>query len=381
MLDGIYLDHLATTPLDSRVLAVMLPILSGAPGNPHATSHRFGEAARQVVEKARAQVATALAVRTEAVVFTPSATAANNLAVMGIAQARERHGRHVLVSAIEHPAVLEAAWELERRGFDVEVIPVTPGGLVTPQAVAERLRPGTTLVCVMAINNEVGTIQPLAAIAELLKSSKALLHCDAAQAPGKIALAALHLADTVALSGHKANGPCGAAALLIGRRRPVAPKPILFGGGQEGGLWPGTLNVAAIAGFGEAMSLAAAEWQTDLQRLEPLAERLSQGCMRLFPGTIRNGDVAALVPHCVSLCFAGIKGETLMALLAEAGVAASFGSACASMKGRPSHVLTAMGLSPQRARQSIRFGLGRFTTSHDIDRTLAILERIAKTGS
>jgi len=377
MAGGIYLDNLATTPLDPRVLAAMMPVLSGPPGNPHTTIHAFGEAARTAVEDARAKVAATLRVRTAQVVFLPSATAANNLAVLGLAQARERHGRHVLVSAIEHPAVLEPALELGRRGFEVETIPVTQDGIVTLEAVSSRLRPDTILVCVMAVNNEVGTVQPVAAIANLLKTSQALLHCDAAQAPGKIPLEPLRDVDSLSLSGHKAYGPVGAAALVLGRRRSVSPRPILFGGGQEDGLWPGTLNVAAVAGFGEAMSIAMQDLEADQRRIGPMAERLETGMRLTFPGSVRNGAPSARVPHCVNLCFEGIKGETLMALLAEAGVAASFGSACASMKGRPSHVLIAMGLSAERARQCVRFGLGRFTTTDEIERTLRIAAEIA----
>lgn len=370
-----YLDNLATTPIDPRVARVVCERLSGPPGNPHAVSHPFGQAAAQVVDEARATIAAAVGARPAQVVLLPSATAADNLAILGLAGAREGRGRHVLVSAIEHPAVLKPAAELARRGFEIEVVPVDRSGVVDPDDVRRRLRPDTTLVSLMAVNNEVGTVQPVAEVAALLASTGTLLHCDAAQAPGRIPLQTLAGADALTLSSHKVYGPCGAAALVLRGRRPVRPRPLVFGGGQEEGLWAGTLNVPAVAGFALAMHLAVDEREADCDRIRVLSDRLVAGLASAFPGTVRNGRDP--IPHCASVLFAGASGETLLTALARAGVAASFGSACADEASKPSHVLSALGLSPAEARRTLRFGLGRFSTDADIDRTVEVVREMA----
>jgi cysteine desulfurase len=371
-----YLDNLATTPLDPRALAAMLPLLSGPPGNPHARAHPFGAEAAAVVDAARARIGAALGVRSAQVVFTPTATAADNLAVTGVAAARERRGRRVLVASIEHPAVLEPARALRAHGFDVVEIPVGADGVVDPDAVRQRLAAGTTLVCLMLVNNEVGSVQPVAEVAELAHQAGALLHCDAAQAPGKVALAALAQADYVTLSSHKAYGPKGAAALVMGRTV-ARPRPLILGGGQGDGQWPGTLNVPAIAGFACALELAVAERDADAARIAPLARRLADGMAEAFPGTVRNGAPAQTVCHCVSLAFEGVPGETLLSALARAGVAASFGSACTTESSEPSHVLTAMGRTVAQARRTLRFGLGRFTTAGEIEYAVDVAKDVA----
>jgi cysteine desulfurase len=366
-----YLDNLATTAIDPRVLQTMMPHLAGPPGNPHSTAHPFGAAAHEAVEAARAESAAALGVTPGEVVFTSGATAANNLVVLGVAEARARKGRHVLVTAIEHPSVLESARSLRRDGAEVEEIPVGEAGFVDPDEVRKRLRPDTVLVSVMAVNNEVGTIQPVSAIAEALRGSGARLHCDAAQAPGKVAMDFARVVDYLTVSGHKAYGPKSIAALVIRKGAP-RPRPILYGGGQEDGLWPGTVNAAAVVGLARALRLAVDERDGDCRRVAALASRLWEGLVGVFPGSQRNGDPARCVPQCLSVRLEGIAGETLLSALARAGVAASLGSACATESAEPSHVLTAMGLSRTEARRTLRFGLGRFTTLDDVEAALEV---------
>lgn len=373
----VYLDNLATTPLDPRVLEVMLPILSGPPGNPHSRVHGFGASAAQALDDARIEVAAAAGVKSSELYLLPSATAANNLAVIGVASARAGKGRHVMVSGVEHPSVLEAARALVNKGFELDVVPVGPAGFVDAGVIAGRLRRDTVLVSIMAVNNEVGSVQPIDEVARVLKGHGAFLHCDAAQAAGKIALEATRPADLVTLSSHKVYGPLGAAALAIRSRRPVIPDPLIFGGAQEKGLWPSTANVAAFAGFARALTLAEADLESDRERIGGLAKVLEDGLEEAFPGTRRNGDGTNAVPQCLSLRFEGVKGETLLSALTARGIGVSFGSACAAGDDSPSHVLTAMGLDADQARRTLRFGIGRFTTREEIDYTLEVARELS----
>ncbi len=374
-----YLDNLATTPLDGRVLRAMEEVWQGVPGNPHSRAHAFGVGAAERLERARAEVARAVGARPGEVVFVPSATVANNLALIGGAERRKKRGGHILVSAIEHASVLGPARELKRRGFLIEEVPVGADGVVDPEAVRARLRADTVLVSLMAVNNEVGTVQPIPDVAALVREHGAWLHCDAAQAAGKVGFGMLSLADLVTLSGHKAYGPAGCAALVIRGGEARRPKALTFGGGQEAGIWPGTVPVALAVGFARAMTLAEAEREADGARIQALGERLWEGIRAAWPGSRRNAPQdGRAVPHCLSITFEGVEGETVMARLAAAGVAASFGSACSTEAARPSHVLTAMGLSPAEARRTIRFGLGRFTTPEEVAYAVAVLEGLAR---
>ncbi len=374
-----YLDNLATTPLDGRVLGAMEEVWRGPAGNPHARAHAFGVEAAERLERARAEVARVVGARPGEVLFVPSATVANNLAVIGGAERRRKRGRHVLVSAIEHASVLEPAREMARRGFEVEEVPVGPDGVVDPDAVRARLRPDTVLVSVMAVNNEVGTVQPVAEVAAVVREHGAWLHCDAAQAPGKVALAVAIGADLVTLSGHKAYGPSGCAALVARGGAAQRPCPLTFGGGQEGGTWPGTAAVALAVGLARALVLAEAEREADRAKVAGLRSALWDGLHAAWPGSRHNGPGdGRVVPHCLSVTFEGVEGETVMARLAAAGVAASFGSACSTDASRPSHVLTAMGLSPEEARRTVRFGLGRFTTREEVAYTVEVLAGLAR---
>ncbi|HOU54172.1 MAG TPA: cysteine desulfurase family protein [Myxococcota bacterium] len=371
---AIYLDNLATTPLDPEVLQAMLPWL-GRPCNAHARIHPHGVEAARAVERAREQVARACGVRSSEVFFTPSATAANNLAVAGIAEARGRRGRHLLATTIEHPSVREPLRALAGGGWEVEWLPIGSSGVLDPDEVRRRLRPDTVLVSVMAVNNEIGTIQPIEAIREVLGRKGPLLHVDAAQAAGKVPLAPLAAAaDLMTLSSHKVYGPQGAAALVLREGRSVRPVPRILGGGQEGGLWPGTLAVAPVVGFGEALARAVEGLARDRDHVASLGRRLEEGLARLLPGLRRNGDPDRAVPHCRSLTIPVLAGETVIAWLARAGISVSLGSACSVEAARPSPVLEAIGVPAEAARRTLRFGLGRFNTIEDIDAVLAAFD-------
>lgn len=381
---AIYLDNLATTPLDPEAFQAMLPWL-GRPGNPHARIHPHGVEAARAVERARDQVARACGVRTSEVFFTPSATAANNLAVAGIAEARAKRGRHLLATTIEHPSVREPLGALAAAGFEVEWVPVGSSGVVDPDEVGRRLRPDTVLVSVMAVNNEIGTLQPIEAIRSLLGRKGPLLHVDAAQAAGKVPLGPLAAqADLLTLSSHKVHGPQGAAALILREGRSVRPVPRILGGGQEGGLWPGTVAVAPVVGFGEALARAVEGFSRDRDHVASLASMLLDGLSRRIPGLRRNGDPDRAVPHCLSLTFPVLAGETVVAWLSRAGISVSLGSACSVEAARPSAVLQAIGLSPEEARRTLRFGLGRFNTVEEVEAVLAafddLLARLREAG-
>lgn len=370
-----YLDNPATTPVDKRVLEVMMGVLEGPPGNPHAAHHPFGALAEGMVHRAAETIGGALGVKGEQVVFVPSATVANNLAILGYLGRRAREGKgHVLVSAIEHISVLEAASEMRRRGLEVEEIRVGSDGVVDPDEVRKRLRKDTLLVSVMAVNNEIGTVQPIREIAEVVKESKALFHCDAAQACGRIPLQSVAWADIITLSSHKAYGPAGVAALVLPKDR--RPSPLIFGGGQQGGVWPGTLPVALAVGMAEAVKIGEAQREQDLVRVSGLSHTLEEAVMGLFPGSRRNGR--APLPYIMSITFEGVDGETVVSRLAQAGIAVSMGSACSKGPAKPSHVLTAIGLRAEEARRTVRFGPGRFTSPQEIAYTVEVLRELAE---
>lgn len=371
-----YLDNLATTPLDPRVLQVMQEVWGDPPGNPHATAHEHGILAARRLEEARDEVANVVGARASEVFFVPSATVANNLALIGTAKRRQRRGHHILVSALEHASVLEPARVLSEHGFEVEKVPVGADGVVDPDEVRKRLRSDTVLVSVMAVNNEVGTVQPIREIGEVLRAHGALFHCDAAQVPGKVGLEGLNAAHLVTLSGHKAYGPVGCASLIVRRGIGPKPSPLTFGGGQEGGLWPGTQPVALAVGFARALALAESERVSDGARIARLESLLWEGIARAWPGSRRNGRPC--VPHCLSVTFEGVEGEIVMGRLASEGIAASFGSACSSRAATPSHVLSAMGLTPEEARRTLRFGLGRYTTEEEVAFACEVLARLAR---
>jgi cysteine desulfurase len=368
--DPVYLDYNATTPMDPRVLAAITPWFL-TPSNAGSRTHVYGQKAKEAVENARKTVAGLLNAAPEDVFFTSGATESNNLAILGLVDHAEKTGRrHILSTAIEHKAVLEPLDRMRQLGFDVELAPVTPGGYVEPDEIRRRLRPDTLLVSVMHANNETGVLQPVAEIGELLCGTETLFHTDAAQTFGKEvpALRALK-ADLVSISGHKIYGPQGIGALLVRRRgtqkRPV--QPLLYGGGQERGVRPGTVPVALAVGLGEAARLAASEWESRRTAALAIREQFMAG-LHAVPHQI-NGDPARSQPHVLNISFPGIDSEALMMALRER-LAVSNGSACTTAHYRPSHVLEAMGFGWQRISSGIRLSWSHNATSGSAARLL-----------
>jgi cysteine desulfurase len=370
-----YLDYAASAPLRAEALAAMLPLLERPAANP-SSQHRQGRAARAAVETAREQVAALVGAAPAEVVFTSGGTEADNLAVKGAVLARPPEGRHLVCSAVEHHAVLDAAaWAEADAGARVDLAPVDRLGRVELDRLAPLLQPGrTALVAVMAANNEVGTGQPVATVADLAHAAGALLLCDAVQAAG---LPGVDMArdgvDLLALASHKLGGPTGVGALVV--RSGTTLRPLLHGGGQERGLRSGTLPAAAIAGFGAAADAALADRQTDAATtLTTLRTRLLSGLQTLAPDLQLNGDPTpsgAGLPGLLSVRFPGRRAEDLLLLLDRYGVACSAGSACASGAVAPSHVLVAMGRDPAEARETVRFSLGHGSTQADVDEAVA----------
>jgi cysteine desulfurase len=359
----VYLDHNATTPLDPNVFEAMRGALEQSFGNP-SSLHWWGQQARAILDRARAQVASLVGATPAEIVFTGSGTEADNLALRGVAGLARPPRRKILYSAIEHHAVVNTAKALAEEGVPTEAVRVGTDGIVDLEDLGRRLDDETALVSVMLANNETGLLQPVAEVARLAHAKGALVHCDAVQAAGKVAIdvAALGV-DLLTLSAHKIYGPKGAGALYV--KRGTRMRPFLRGGAQEKNRRAGTENVAAIAGLGEAAALAAASLPTEGPREAELRDALEA---RLFtiPGTRRNGE-GPRVPNTTNLSFEGIEAESLLMALDLAGVAVSTGAACAAESVEPSHVLRAMGLAPARVEGSIRLSLGRSTTEADLD--------------
>ncbi len=370
----IYLDHQATTPLDPRVLEAMQPYLREDFGNAASRTHVYGWRARAAVDDARERIASQLGARENDIVFTSGATESNNLALIGAVRAAgglsggARSERdHIVTVATEHKAVLDPCDFLETQGMRVTRLGVDRCGRVDPEEVARAIDGRTLLVSVMWANNEIGVIQPIAEIGARCRERGAWLHTDAAQAVGKLPL---HVdeanVDLLSISFHKLYGPKGVGALYVRSRSPhVRIAPIQFGGGHEGGLRSGTLPVAALVGAAAALDLCAAEGSTEAERQRHLRDRLWQGLSSELSGVVRNGDPEGGLPGNLHVSFEGVDGDRLLAGIE--GVAVSAGSACTSEQPAPSHVLQALGIPPERARASLRFGLGRGTTLEEID--------------
>jgi cysteine desulfurase len=371
MLNPIYLDCHATTPVDERVLAAMLPFFTERFGNPASVTHAYGWAADASVTQARETIATAIHAAPEELVFTSGATEANNLAIKGVAEAYIRQGRHIITANTEHNAVLDPCRYLESLGFEVTYLPVQSNGLLDIAQLEAAIRPDTVLVSVMAANNEIGVLQPIAAIGALCHRHHVLFHTDAAQAIGKIPLdvEAMQI-DLMSLTAHKVYGPKGIGALYVRRRQPrVQLAPQLHGGGHERGRRSGTLYPPQIVGFAEAVRLGVAEMEAESQRTRELRDRLWEQLHQL-DGIDLNGDRHQRLPGNLNISVAGVDGQALLLGL-QPIVAVSSGSACTSAKMSPSHVLQALGRSADLAYASIRFGIGRFNTSAEIDRVAA----------
>lgn len=365
----VYLDNHATTRVDPRVLEAMLPFFTERYGNPASSVHSYGWDANAAVSVARRQVATLIGATPGEVLFTAGATEANNLAIFGVATAYGHKGAHMITQSTEHKSVLGPIHEWERRGGRITVLPVDAHGRVAPEAVAAAIGPDTVLVSIMAANNEIGTVQPLEAIGRITKERGVLFHTDAAQAVGKVPLDVQAMGiDLLSSSGHKLYSPKGIGALYMRRRNPrVTLAPQVLGGGQENGLRSGTLNVPGIVGLGLACQIAREEMARDADRAAALRQRLLDGLERTFGRIHVNGHPHDRLPGNLNVTFDSMTLPELHACLKR--VAVSPGSACTSVA--PSHVLAAIGLPEERARLSLRFGIGRFNTENDIDRAIA----------
>lgn len=370
-----YLDYAATTPLLEEVLEVMLPYQRGLYGNPSSV-YRLGRESKKGMEEAREQVAAAIGAQPSEIVFTGGGTEADNMALKGAAMKARSRGSHVITTAVEHHAVLHSAEWLERQGFRVTFLPVDRDGVVDFGALEAALSSETVLVSIMLVNNEVGTIEPVAEAARLVhERSRALVHTDAVQGLGKIPVDVEALGvDLASFAAHKIGGPKGVGALFVRRRTPV--EAILHGGGQERDLRSGTPNVAGIAGLGAAAAIAAAEVAGESVRLEALRDRLESGILDAFDGVQVNGGGAPRVPGTLSVCIEGVEGESMLLMFDARDIAASSGSACTSGSLDPSHVLLAMGIPPQLAHGSLRLSLGRGTAEDDVDAVLEVLPEI-----
>lgn len=364
----IYLDHQSTTPVDPRVVEAMAPWWSRDFGNAASRTHVFGWRAEAAVEAARETLARAVGAADPAeIVFTSGATESDNLALQGVARALRERGDHLVTVATEHPAVLDTARALAAEGFALTELPVDRAGLVDPDDVARAITDRTVLVSVMWANNEIGVVQPIAAIAERCRARGVLLHSDAAQAVGKLPVdAGAAGVDLLSFTAHKLYGPKGVGALRVRRGRPrVRLAPLLHGGGHEAGLRSGTLPVPLIVGFARAVELALAERESETVRLAALRTRLLDRLHAGLDDVFVNGDLAQRLPGNLNLGFAGADADALLASLPE--LAISTGSACASARAERSHVLRALGLSEPALRASVRIGLGRGTTAEEVD--------------
>lgn len=367
----IYLDCNATTPVAPEVLEAMLPFLREEFGNP-SSSHALGQRPRQAVETARDHVARLIGCEPEDVLFTGSATEANNLAILGVAAAAREGGlRHLAVSSVEHPAVMQAARELERRGWSLSIVRVDDTGRVSPSDVEAALRPDTALVSVMHANNEVGTLQPIAEISARVRGRGIVFHCDASQAAGKIPIDVDTMGvDALTLAGHKFYAPKGVGALYL--RPGIRVHPLLFGGGQERGLRSATENVPAIVGLGEAARLARERLPWATTQLCTLRDALHSRLSASIPGLVLNGHPHERLPNTLHVSFPGVNGRALLDAVADT-LAASLGSACHSESEAVSGVLAAMGMDSRRAMGAVRFSVGITTTAGEIERAAHVV--------
>ncbi len=362
----VYMDYQATTPMDPRVLEAMLPWFVERFGNPASRSHAYGWEADKAVEKAREQVADLIGADPREIVFTSGATESDNLAIQGVAHFYREKGNHIITPVTEHKAVLDTCRHLEAEGFEVTYLPVQSNGLVDPETLESAITERTILVSVMAGNNEIGVIQPLEKIGALCRQRKIFFHCDAAQGVGKmpIDVNAMNI-DLLSISGHKIYGPKGIGALYVRRRPRVRVKPVMHGGGHERGMRSGTLPTPLLVGLGEACEIAKREMAGENQRLLTLRERLRAGIMEQLTHVEVNGDQEHRLAGNLNLSFAYVEGESM--IMAIKDVAVSSGSACTSASLEPSYVLRALGVDEEMAHTSIRFGLGRFTTTEEVD--------------
>jgi len=369
----IYLDYSATTPVDPRVAQKMIPFLTEHFGNPASRSHQFGWEAEKAVEEARAEIAALVGCDAKELVFTSGATESINLALKGAAHFYREKGRHLVTVRTEHKATLDTVRELEREGFEATYLDVGPDGLLDLDAFAAALRPDTIVASVMAVNNEIGVIQDIAALGEICRARGIIFHVDAAQATGKmpIDLGALKV-DLMSFSAHKTYGPKGVGALYVRRKPRVRIEAQMHGGGHERGMRSGTLPTHQIVGMGEAFRLARLEMASEIPRIRGMRERLRRGLADIDEVYV-NGDLERRIAHNLNMSFNFVEGESL--IMAIKDIAVSSGSACTSASLEPSYVLRALGRSDELAHSSIRFTIGRFTTEQEIDYAVDLLKR------
>jgi cysteine desulfurase len=363
----IYMDYHATTPVDPRVVDAMLPYFTEKFGNAASRNHPFGWQAEEAVEQARKQIAELIGASAKEIVFTSGATESDNLAIKGVAEMYREKGNHIITCVTEHKAVIDACKRLEKQGYRVTYLPVKKDGLIDAADLRSAITDKTILITVMAANNEIGVMQPIAEIGAIAKGKGVLFHTDAVQAVGKVPFSVNELkVDMASISAHKIYGPKGVGALYVRRRNPrVLLAPMIDGGGHERGMRSGTLNVPGIVGFGKAAELCRLEMAADAERLRALRDRLNR---RLHVGLDEiyvNGSMERRLPHNLNISFAYVEGESL--LMGINDVAVSSGSACTSASLEPSYVLKALGAGDDLAHSSIRFGLGRWTTEEEVD--------------
>jgi cysteine desulfurase len=371
----IYLDYSATTPADPRVAQKMAECLTmdGNFGNPASRSHLFGWRAEEVIENARRQVADLIGADPREIVWTSGATESNNLAIKGVAHFYAQKGKHLITSKIEHKAVLDACRQLEREGFEVTYLDPTPEGLIEPQQVADALRDDTTIVSLMHVNNEIGTINDIAAIGTICRAKGVMFHVDAAQSAGKLAINMAELpVDLMSFSAHKIYGPKGIGALFVGRKPRVRLEAQVHGGGHERGMRSGTLPTHQIVGMGEAFRIAGEEMAAEGARVLALRNRLLNGVSDMEQVFV-NGSLEHRVAGNINISFAFVEGESLIMALKD--LAISSGSACTSASLEPSYVLRALGLTDEMAHSSLRFSIGRYTTEEEVDYAIAQVRR------
>ncbi|MDF3074023.1 MAG: iscS [Alphaproteobacteria bacterium] len=362
----IYLDYQATTPLDPRVLEAMMPYFTSKFGNPHSRSHAYGWESEEGVEKARAQVGSIIGADEKEVIFTSGATESNNLAIKGVAEFYKDKRDHIVTAVTEHKCVLDTCRHLEQKGFKVTYLPVQQNGLIDLEQLRAAVTDKTSIVSIMAVNNEIGVVQPLKEIGEICHAKGAFFHTDAAQAVGKIDIDvnAMNI-DLLSISGHKIYGPKGIGALYVRRRPRVRLVAQINGGGQERGMRSGTLAPALCVGLGEACAIAQKEMPVEAVRLRKLRDRFLTAIKARLPEVFLNGDLDSRIPGNLNISFAYVEGESLMMGIKR--LAVSSGSACTSASLEPSYVLRALGVEEEMAHTSLRIGFGRFTTEEEVD--------------
>lgn len=371
-----YLDYNSTTPVEPEVLAAMLPYLAENFGNA-SSIHSAGQAARSAVDRARESIASLIGAKPAEIVFTSGGTESDNLAILGIAAAATSPRRHIITTAIEHHAILHAAQALEKQGIAVTYVPVGRDGIVSPDEIRGVLRPETVLISVMHANNELGTIQPLEEIGKIAGEADVYFHSDAVQAAGKVPLDVNRIGvDLLSISAHKIYGPKGVGTLYV--RSGTHLEPQFYGGHHERDRRPGTENVPGIVGLGKAVEFAQMNLAADATRIRALRDRLEEALLASIPSVRVNGDRARRTFNTTNLTFAGAAGEALLIALDLQGVACSAGAACSSGAVEPSHVLLAAGLTPDEARSSLRFSLGRPSTEEEINHAIAVIPAVVQ---